>query len=200
MTDRDYERMERRKKLHEKSLITSIIAGVVIVAALIAIIFVVVALVSKHQPEAQPVSTEAATEQPTLYRPTEQPATASPTDTVQAPTAAAYSTEAQPLTEAPAATSQQEQGTATPAEQGALYYYANGSTSYGYDWTYSGGGGVVSVSCTYDFSSAQYNFLLTGVAPGTAQLSLVYYTADDQPVTVPMTVSVDENLKVTRVG
>ena len=202
MTDRDYERMERRKKLHEKSMVTSIIAGVVIVLALIAIVIVVVALVKKNQTDVTPEPTVAVTEQPTLYRADPTEATTKPTEAVtSAPTTYVYPTEQQVQTEATAAApTTGENATASPAEQGALYFYANGSTTYGYNWTYSGGGGIVNVTCNYDFSSAQYAFVLTGVGPGTAQVSLVYYTGDDQTVTVPMTVSVDENLKVTRIG
>jgi len=202
MTDRDYERMERRKKLHEKSLITSIIAGVVIVVALIAIVFVVVALVNSNKPQEQPAATEAVTEQPTLYRAEETTAaTVKPTESAPVLTDddVMYPTQPQ-VEETDAAPQESEQATVSLSQQGALYYYANGSTSYGYDWSYIGGGGIVAITCTYDFSSDQYNFCLTGLGPGTAQLSLIYYTGDDETVTVPMTISVDENLKVTRIG
>ena len=224
MTDRDYERMERRRKLHEKSMVTSIVAGVVIAVALIAIAIVVAALISKNSSAPQPEPTQTVTEQPTLYRP-EEP-TQAPTQAVQPtqtawneqPTQAAYTPATQPQdnatlpagpTQEPtvtAATASTEAGAAeadassAAALAGALHYYAAGETSYGYDWTYSGGAGVVSVTCNYDFASHQYDFVIMGVAPGTTAVSLIYNTGDDQQVTVPMTVSVDADLKVTQIG
>ena len=70
----------------------------------------------------------------------------------------------------------------------SIHYTANGSTSYGYDWTYSGGGGIVSVSCNYNFDTHQYDFVITGVAPGTTTLTLYYNTADGVQQPVNMTV------------
>lgn len=206
MTDRDYERMERRKKLHEKSMITSIIAGVVIVAALIAIVIVVVALVNKNKPEEQPEATVAVTEQPTLYRPEEHTEAAkSPTESTQ-PALSQQATQAPDPYTAQTQSWENPQPTEAPAQfdgitssyEGVLHYYASGQTSYGYNWTYSGGGGIVDITCGYDFSIHQYDFIITGVSPGTTSFYLIYYTADDQEVSVPMTVTVDENLKVTQ--
>ena len=82
----------------------------------------------------------------------------------------------------------------------AFHYYANGQTSYGYDWTYSGGGGIVNVSCNYDFNNHQYDFVLTGVAEGTSPITLYYYNANGEQMPVPMMISVDSNLNVTQIG
>lgn len=97
---------------------------------------------------------------------------------------------------------QSQQGQQSGAVEGGnvLHYYANGQTSYGYDWTYSGGGGVVSIYCTYDFNSNTYDFSITGVSEGTTSFTLYYNTSDGEQVPVPMTVSVDSSLNVTQIG
>ena len=81
-----------------------------------------------------------------------------------------------------------------------MHYNAYGQTSYGYDWTYSGGGGIVSIYCTYDFDTKMYDFTITGVSPGTTNVTLYYNTDDGVQQPVNMTVSVDDNLNVTQIG
>jgi hypothetical protein len=205
MTDRDYERAERRRRTREKGRITSIIAVGVIVLALIAIIVVVIALVGKHQPAAPAEETVAATEQPTLYI----PSTTSPTPTERTavqPTSPSYDeTEAAPdaqdepeIPDDADSDSDEDpdaaQGSAS-ADGGALHFYVNGGTSGGYNWTYDSMGGV-SVACQYNFDEGQYDFTLTGVSPGETSVTLIYYAADDQPVEVPLSVRVNDDLSV----
>ena len=79
-------------------------------------------------------------------------------------------------------------------------YECHGATSYGYDWTYSGGGGIVSVSCNYNLDTHQYDFVITGLSEGTTSLTLYYNTADGVQQPVNMTVSVDSNLNVSQIG
>lgn len=86
-----------------------------------------------------------------------------------------------------------------PAKTGTpLHYYANGKTSYGFDWTYKTDNNIVSVSCNYNFNTQQYDFSIYGAAPGTAHITLYYNTADNVQVPVPMTVTVDSSLNVTQ--
>ena len=53
------------------------------------------------------------------------------------------------------------------------YHTVYGSASYGYDWKYVGGSGIIKIDCTYDFNAKAYTFTFTGLAPG--QTSLVLY-------------------------
>jgi cytoskeletal protein RodZ len=203
MTDRDYERAERRRRTREKGKITSIIAVGVIVLALIAIIVVVVAVISKNQPAAVPEATETVTEQPTLY----VPSTSAPTPTERATSAAAQPTSASyEATEAAwddQDDSDDDNSDETPdtsnnsasAVAGALHYYAYGGTSGGYNWTYDSMGDTA-VTCQYDFDENKYDFTITGVSPGETSLTLIYYAADDQPVEIPLSVRVNDDLSV----
>ena len=206
MTDRDYERAERRRRSREKGKITSIIAVGVIVLALIAIIVVVIALIGKNQPAAPTEETVAATEQPTLY----VPSTSSPTPSERAtsaaqPTSPSYDeTEAAPDVQDEPDTpddtddndddSDNSPGSAFAAG-GALHYYAYGGTSGGYNWTYDSMGDV-GVTCKYNFDEGQYDFTLTGISPGETSVTLIYYAADDQPVEVSLNVRVNDDLSV----
>ena len=208
MTDREYERNERRRRTREKGRVTSIIAGIVIALAVAAIVIVVIALVSKNnsqQPTAEP--TIVATEQPTMYIPETKPtettsrsATAytAPTQSQYvAPTAAPVSVETAASAE-PANPGETRQGGSSSAVGGELHYYAYGKTSYGYDWTYSGGAGVVSITCKYNFQNQQYDFIITGTNPGTTGFILYYNADDNQQISVPMSVTVSSDLKVTQ--
>lgn len=80
-----------------------------------------------------------------------------------------------------------------------LHYTASGGTSYGYDWTYTGGAGIVNVNCSYDFNAGQYDFVITGVSAGTADIVLFYNSDDDEQIRVPMRVKVDSDLNVSTV-
>ena len=210
MTDRDYERSERRRQQHRKSVISSVIACVVIVAAVAAIVIVVLSLINKNTPESTADPTAVVTEQPTLYRPTEKSTEVKATQQSGQQATQAYgqtATQGSVQTEAASPTEAQTAETEAPpkptfspeAVAGALHFKANGKTSYGYNWTYSGGVGV-NINCTYDFSNQEYDFAITGVTPGTTSFTLIYYTDDNETVSVPMSVSVDSDLKVTRLS
>lgn len=202
------DRYERRMATRRKSMVTNIVVGVVILAVIIAIIVVAVNLLNKPK-SGNTDPTDAAATTATIAQPTETSAAATqPTqaaqqqdnnqNTYQQETQAQvqYSTDVQIPTQ-----SQYTTAPAAPVSQaGVLHYSATGQTSYGYDWTYSGGGGIVSVTCNYDFNTKQYDFSITGVSEGTASLTLYYNTADGVSVPVPMTVSVDSNLNVTQIG
>ena len=202
------DRYERRMATRRKSMVTNIVVGVVILAVIIAIIVVAVNLLNKPK-SGNTDPTDAAATTATIAQPTETSVAATqPTqaaqqqdnnqNTYQQETQAQvqYSTDVQIPTQ-----SQYTTAPAAPVSQaGVLHYSATGQTSYGYDWTYSGGGGIVSVTCNYDFNTKQYDFSITGVSEGTASLTLYYNTADGVSVPVPMTVSVDSNLNVTQIG
>ena len=82
--------------------------------------------------------------------------------------------------------------TGTPA-----HYYANGKTSYGFNWDYDTDNANFVVKCDYNFNQQQYDFTFYGSAPGTAHVTLYYYTSDTNKVPVNLTVTVDSNLNVT---
>ena len=82
--------------------------------------------------------------------------------------------------------------TGTPA-----HYYANGKTSYGFDWDYSADNSNFTVSCNYNFDKQQYDFCFYGTNAGTSHVTLYYFTADNVKVPVSLTVTVDNNLNVS---
>jgi len=82
--------------------------------------------------------------------------------------------------------------TGTPA-----HYYANGKTSYGFDWTYNADNSNFTVSCNYNFDKQQYDFCFYGVKAGTSHVTLYYFTADNVKVPVNLTVTVDSSLNVS---
>ena len=82
--------------------------------------------------------------------------------------------------------------TGTPA-----HYYANGKTSYGFNWDYSADNSNFVVKCDYNFNQQQYDFTFYGSTPGTSHVTLYYYTSDTNKVPVNLTVTVDSNLNVT---
>ena len=82
--------------------------------------------------------------------------------------------------------------TGTPA-----HYYANGKTSYGFDWDYSADNSNFTVSCNYNFDKQQYDFCFYGTNAGTSHVTLYYFTADNVKVPVNLTVTVDSNLNVS---
>ena len=206
MNDRDYERFERRRRTRRKSALASIAAVAVILVAVAAIVIAIVAVISRNQAQGGPSETVAATEQPTLYQPSAQETSApqpttgySPTESGYQPATQSYYSEPD-VTEAPYNEPYTPEPTyaegAASASDGALHYYAHGKTSYGYDWTYSGGGGIVSVTCKYNFDLEQYDFIITGLSEGVSDLTLIYNTGDGQTSSHYMTVTVDSNLNV----
>lgn len=76
-------------------------------------------------------------------------------------------------------------------------FYANGKTSYGFDWTYSADNSNFVLRCDYNFDRQQYNFQFYGTAPGTANVTLCYNIDDNTQVPVSMTIVVDDNLNAT---
>ena len=77
------------------------------------------------------------------------------------------------------------------------HYYANGRTSYGFDWNYDTDNGNFLLRCDYNFNQQQYDFQFYGTAPGTAHVTLYYNTDDNVQVPVQLTVTVDEALNVS---
>ena len=77
------------------------------------------------------------------------------------------------------------------------HYYANGKTSYGFNWDYDTDNANFVVKCDYNFNQQQYDFTFYGSTPGTAHVTLYYYTSDTNKVPVNLTVTVDSNLNVT---
>ena len=82
--------------------------------------------------------------------------------------------------------------TGTPA-----HYYANGKTSYGFDWDYSADNSNFTLSCNYNFDKQQYDFSFYGTKAGTSHVTLYYFTADNVKVPVSLTVNVDSSLNVS---
>ena len=52
--------------------------------------------------------------------------------------------------------------------------------------------------CDYNFNAQQYDFQFYGVTPGTANVTLYYFTADGVKIPVNMTINVDNDLNVTQ--
>ena len=73
-------------------------------------------------------------------------------------------------------------------------------TPAGYNWTYQCDGSHVSITC--DPQGDRYEFLVTGIAPGSEDIIPQYFVSEDKSawVRVPVTVYVDENLRVTVAG
>ena len=85
-----------------------------------------------------------------------------------------------------------------PANSGTpAHYYANGKTSYGFDWTYNADNSNFVIRCDYNFNQQQYDFQFYGTAAGTSHVTLYYNTDDNVQVPVSLTVNVDEALNVT---
>lgn len=211
------ERMERRAATRRKSAITTAVFAVVAVAVIAGIIIAITALVGggKKNDDQEPTTVTAtiATEAPKTEtaKPTENAQTATQSSGQQATQAQqdpALQNNGQPSTDAPVqsqtdapiTTSTPESGGTSGSGGNVMHYYAYGQTSYGYDWTYSGGGGVVAIDCGYNFDNDQYDFTITGVSPGTTSIVLYYNTDDGVQQPVYMTVNVDDNLNVTQIG
>jgi len=84
-------------------------------------------------------------------------------------------------------------GTGNPA-----HFYANGKTSYGFDWSYSADNGNFVLACNYNFAKQQYDFTFYGTQPGVAHVTVYYNTDDDTQVPVQLALNVDDNLNVTQ--
>ena len=207
------DRMERRRQVRRKSMISNALVIGGIAGVVIGIIVCGGSFTSKNKKDAKAEPTTvtatiaASTQKPketTAPRATQaadQNYAASSQDDYDETVAA---TEGDIPTEAPAPTNviatSASSGTPSGGGSNTLHYSASGQTSYGYDWSYSGGGGIVSIDCGYDFSSHTYDFRITGIAPGTATITLYYNTDDGVQQPVYMTVNVDNNLNVTQIG
>ena len=78
------------------------------------------------------------------------------------------------------------------------HFYANGATSYGFDWNYDTDNANFVLACHYNFAKQQYDFTFYGVTPGTSHVTLWYNTADNVQVPVHLTLNVDNDLNVTQ--
>ena len=78
-----------------------------------------------------------------------------------------------------------------------LHVHVNGKTSYGYDWSYEGGGGLVKVGCDYTFRNNGYDFSLVGKTPGSGSITVWHNTDDNTQTPTTINFTVDENLNVT---
>ena len=76
-------------------------------------------------------------------------------------------------------------------------YFANGKTSYGFDWDYSADNGNFVIRCDYNFNQQQYMFHFYGVTPGVSHITLLYNTDDNTQVPVNLTLNVDNDLNAT---
>ena len=213
----DYRRKKNARQARGRSNVTAVLAVVVIIAALIAIAVVIISLIPKNAAPPAGQQTASETAQPTLYipdrqdagTPTAPPATAAPQspadnaptapDATSAPDAPYADDPTEPDVDTPIAPADTPASGTSIEADGALHYFASGGTSDGYNWTYSSDGVIVDITCKYLFDSGQYDFIITGVTPGETSFTLVYYTDDTHSVNVPMTVSVDDSLKVTRI-
>lgn len=199
---------ERRRRTKRKGQITTIIAGAVILIALLAIIIVVMSVINKDSADEQPAQpTATETVQPTLYIPTEanasteaptQPAV-NPSTTETRPSGTTAPTETPDVTEAPTDPAPAEiSGDSYTDESGVLHVF----TPSGYNWTYYSDGVSVKITCQTHYDIGQYEFLITGLIPGATDFNLYYYTDEAQTtfVKIPVTVSVDSDLRVTRIA
>lgn len=103
-------------------------------------------------------------------------------------------TNAAPVSAAPGT---HHSGAANAAKGTPLHLHVTGKTSYGYDWSYEGGNGLVNVSCDYTFADNDYDFSLIGAAPGTGTIKLIYNIDDTTKTSTTINFTVDENLNVT---
>ncbi len=85
------------------------------------------------------------------------------------------------------------EGTGSPA-----HFYANGMTSYGFDWNYKADNSNFVLACNYNFDRQQYDFTFYGTQPGVAHVTVYYNTGDNVQVPVQLTINVDDNLNVTQ--
>ena len=224
MSDRNYndrnrpnaierDRMERRRQVRRKSMISNALVIGVIAVVVIGIFVAVIAMTGKNK---QPATADPTTVTATIAADSQTKETkAQPTqdsgltvsqadsqdddnnndnnndDNDNEPTIAPTPTEG---------SSSASSGSASGGGSNVMHYTASGQTSYGYDWTYEGGSGIVSIDCGYDFNSHTYDFTITGVSEGVATITLYYNTDDGVQQPVNMTVNVDSNLNVTQIG
>ena|GEM_PF-1196988 len=78
------------------------------------------------------------------------------------------------------------------------HFYANGATSYGFDWNYKTDNVNFVIACNYNFAKQQYDFTFYGTQAGVSHITVYYNTADNVQIPVQLTINVDENLNVTQ--
>ncbi len=157
---------------------------------------------------AVPAAQKASVEQPVVQQTSvQQPAVQQTVQTAPAEQTAQQSVQTQTPTQAPV----QDRidningervyiDTKRPAPAGSgtpAHYYANGKTSYGFDWTYNADNCNFLLRCDYNFNQQQYDFQFYGVTPGTSHVTLYYNTDDNVQVPVSLTIVVDDALNVS---
>lgn len=207
------DRMERRRQLRRKSMISNaLVVGIIAVVA-IGIVVAIITFTGKNKASdaAEPTAVTA-----TIASATQPKATTAPKPT-QSSSSGQYGaltssqedyqsdnndndSSSSSQTSSSAVSSSPSSGMMSGGGSNTLHYTASGQTSYGYDWTYSGGGGIVGVDCSYNFDTHTYDFSITGLSEGVTTLTLYYNTDDGIQQPVNMTVSVDGNLNVTQIG
>ena len=219
------DRYERRMATRRKSMVTNIIVGAVILAIVVAIIVVAVNLINKPKSGDTDPSATAATTATVAQTATAAPSTTATQQPSQSgagtqnnqgisqqETQSVYqnSTDVQLPTQTGETTGgytteiingervNKDNKHKAPETTGSAYhYYLSGGTSNGYDWNYDADNGNFVLACDYNFDKQQYDFIFYGAAPGTANVNIYYYTADNVMQTASVTVNVDDNLNVT---
>ena len=72
-----------------------------------------------------------------------------------------------------------------------LHIYANGKTSYGFDWRITTDNKNYVITCNYNFDRQQYDFIIYGT-------TIFYNTADNVQAPMAVTLNVDSSLNVTK--
>ncbi len=205
------DRMERRRQLKRKSMITNGIVIAVIAAVIIGIIVAIVAFASgkkKSDKKADETTAVTATIASSSAVATQAPKATINPDATQ-PQYEPYATEAYTQeTQAPLSTegsssqasSHNDYSSVVGSGGSDLHYRDYGRTSGGCDYTFNYDPAYVNVYCNYDYTTGIYDFNITGVSEGTTTLTLYYNIDDETQQAVPMTVYVDSNLNVTQVG
>lgn len=210
------DRLERRRQTRRKSMITNIVVIVVIVAVLAGVIVLAATLLKSNtkaqgDPEPTLVTATIASDAPVPHE-TVPPASSQPSQqsssSSQSGGIEGGQTVSQPDVQDPYgdddSSSSQSSSSVTPGYSdnsgSALHYYAYGSTTEGWDYTYSYDPSMVVVTCNYNTDSDQYDFSITGLSEGYTTLTLYYDQDDNTTVPVTMTVYVDSDLNVSQVG
>ena len=79
-----------------------------------------------------------------------------------------------------------------------LHIYANGKTSYGFDWRITTDNKNYVITCNYNFDRQQYDFIIYGTEKGVSNTTIFYNTADNVQAPMPVTLNVDGALNVTK--
>lgn len=217
------DRLERRRNLRRKSMMTTIVFGVVIVAVIAAIIIAVIALTGGKKDETAPTeptavtATIAATQQQATQAPA-QPATTAQQGSAQTSSQTFIDPALQNANTQERATDADDSSASSSQENGSYInddnvyidrkhqapentgssadFLFNGAVDGDFYWNYDADNGNFVVSCDYDYNNQQYIFHFYGSEPGTSHVTLY---ASDNGVTVPidLTVVVDSALNVS---